>query len=92
MKIQYVLINFGKTFLKDPVEDGDPITNVIVDGVLREICILENLEMPNLDQEKVLEDGIELTEEQTKLLEEDNEEDTDEDNEDEFEVDENKND
>ena len=86
MKTQYVLINFGKTVLKEPVNIGDPITNVIVDGVLREICILDKLEMPNLDQETVLEDGIELTEEQVAEIEEEDE------TEDEFEVEENEDD
>jgi len=56
MKTQYVLLNFGKTVLKEPVEAGDPITNVLVDGVLREICLLDDLDIPNLDKDQCCND------------------------------------
>ena len=51
MKIQYVLINFGKTFAGEQISPGDLIKNVVVNDVLEEICILDNLGIPDLEAE-----------------------------------------
>ena len=51
IKTIYFLVNFGKSFLPEAVEAGDPVKHEMVDDVLQEICILSDLDIPNLEDE-----------------------------------------
>jgi len=46
---------FDKKIADAEIHVGDAIRYEIAEGPLHEICLIDNLEMPNLDQETVTE-------------------------------------
>jgi hypothetical protein len=53
-KIIFFLASFQLSLTHDKIKKGDPITTIIVTGILSQIAILLDEEMPDLD----LVDGI----------------------------------
>jgi len=51
IKTQYFLLPFGKTITLEPICAGDAIRNEVVSGKLECICMLDNLDIPDLEAE-----------------------------------------
>lgn len=51
IKTQYMLISFGKVVTPEPIVMGDMITNKAVFGILEQICLLCELDIPDLEAE-----------------------------------------
>jgi len=50
VKTLWTCPNFGKTVAGEEIFAGDPIVNRIAHGVLHEICLLGDLDIPDLDE------------------------------------------
>ncbi len=48
-KIIWACVNFG-VMIHEPVDVGDMIQSKIADGVLHEICLISNLDIPNIGE------------------------------------------
>ena len=49
MKTVYLLLTFGVSFTKEAIYAGEPVVNKIVNGVLSEVYMLDDLEIPDLE-------------------------------------------
>lgn len=52
MKTIICCTNFGKEFCEEDIYAGDPIRYEIAAGPLQEICLLDQLHIPDLDNDK----------------------------------------
>lgn len=50
MKVVWTCPSFGISINEEPIKMGDMITTKMPTGILHEICLVDDLDMPDLEQ------------------------------------------